>query len=368
MRTQFAGICLFFILLLLGRVNAQEAALPRVEIAGSQLQKITSSIVEGQNYNLFINLPRGYQDTTKRFPVVYLLDAQWDFTLLYSLYGEQYYDGFIPELIIVGITWGGVNPNPDSLRVRDFSPTHVNDRVQSGGAPKFLSFLKDELIPFIDSRYRTVPGDRTLMGSSFGGLFTLYALFNGTETFNHYILTSPYITYDNDVIYSSEKMYAEKNTSLPVKLFMAQGELEEGVTQFQKLVNHLKSRKYKDFSMQTRIVEHMGHSGGKAEGYTRGLQFVFARPSIKIADKVLNLYTGSYEMNGGAIVTVIKKNGGLVAQRPVGEPVILQAQTETDFYREGSYMNVHIKKDEAGTVTGVQVEQYGRETFLKKIK
>lgn len=56
-------------------LSAQES-LPRVEIRGSELRTITSSIVEGQEYNLFINLPRDYQDSTKRFPVVYLLDAQ----------------------------------------------------------------------------------------------------------------------------------------------------------------------------------------------------------------------------------------------------------------------------------------------------
>ena len=367
MRTHFVQTCLFFILLF-SRVNAQESALPRVEIAGTQLQKITSSLVQGQEYNLYINLPRGYQDAAKKFPVVFVLDAQWDFTLAYSLYGEEYYDGFIPEVILVGITWGGVNPNPDSLRVRDFSPTHVNNAVQSGGAPKFLSFLKDELIPFIDSHYRTIPGDRTLMGSSFGGLFTLYAMFNGTESFHRYILTSPYIAYDNYAISASEKMYAEKNSSLPVKLFMAQGELEGGVPQFQKFVDNLKAREFKDFSMQSRILEHMGHSGGKAEGYTRGLQFVFGRPSLMLTDNILNKYTGIYEFGNGASVKMMKEKSRLIAQLPSGEKVVLYAATETNFYREGGFLNVHFRKDDSGNVSGVQFEQYNGETFLKKIK
>lgn len=367
MRTNFVRTCLFFILLF-NRMNAQEFALPRVEIPGTQLQKITSTIVQGQEYNLYVNLPRGYQGTTKRFPVVFVLDAQWDFTLVYSLYGEEYYDGFIPELILVGITWGGVNPNPDSLRVRDFSPTRVNNSVQSGGAPKFLSFIKNELIPFIDSNYRTIPGDRTLMGSSFGGLFTLYAMFNGTESFSRYILTSPYIAYDNYAISTSEKMYAEKNSSLPVKLFMAQGELEGGVPQFQKFVDNLKARKFKDFSMQSRILEHMGHSGGKAEGYTRGLQFVFGRPSLTLADNILNKYTGLYELGNGASMKMMKEKGRLIALPPAGEAIVLHAATEADFYREGVFQNLHFTKDNAGNVSGIQFQQYSGETFLKKIK
>jgi len=88
---------------------------PNVEILGTQLRKIQSTIV-GQDFDLLINLPRNYRDTTRPFPVIYLLDAQWDFPLLNAIFGEQYYDGFVPEIVTVGIAWGGRNPNYDSLR------------------------------------------------------------------------------------------------------------------------------------------------------------------------------------------------------------------------------------------------------------
>jgi len=48
---------------------------PQLEIAGMQLLKITSSICN-QEYVLYINLPRGYNDTTKTFPVLFLVNAQ----------------------------------------------------------------------------------------------------------------------------------------------------------------------------------------------------------------------------------------------------------------------------------------------------
>lgn len=50
-------------------------------------------------------LPGGYAASTKKYPVVYLMDSQWDFPDLKSIYGQQYFDGFIPELIVVGVTW-----------------------------------------------------------------------------------------------------------------------------------------------------------------------------------------------------------------------------------------------------------------------
>lgn len=65
--------------------------------------------------------PGGYANNTKKYPVVYLMDSQWDFPLVELLYGQQYFDGLIPEIIIVHITLGGVNPNPGSLRARDYT-------------------------------------------------------------------------------------------------------------------------------------------------------------------------------------------------------------------------------------------------------
>src|SRR5688572_17385430 len=110
-----------------------------VVIPGSQVRTITSAIVKGQAYELHILLPGNYNQSTKKYPVVYLMDSQWDFPLVKSLYGQQYYDGFIPQLIIVGVTWGGPRPMPDSLRARDYTPTWEEHLPQSGGADNFLS-------------------------------------------------------------------------------------------------------------------------------------------------------------------------------------------------------------------------------------
>ncbi len=86
-----------------------------VTIPGSQVKTFTSTIVKNQPYALQVSLPASYAKSNQKYPVVYLMDSQWDFPLVTALYGQQYFDGFIPEVIIVGITWGGDHPNPDSL-------------------------------------------------------------------------------------------------------------------------------------------------------------------------------------------------------------------------------------------------------------
>ena len=80
--------------------------------------------------------------------------------------------------------------NYSEVRKKHLSPTAAEARG-GGGAEKFLGFIRDELIPFVDSNYHTDPGDRTLVGDSLSGLFSLYALSQCPETFNRYIAGSP---------------------------------------------------------------------------------------------------------------------------------------------------------------------------------
>jgi predicted alpha/beta superfamily hydrolase len=350
--------------LLLAQDNKTEQSIPEVKLSGTQQRDIYSKVV-GQDYELYINLPADYNNTEKSYPVIYLLDAQWDFALLNAIYGQQYFDGFIPEIVTVGITWGGKNPNADNLRARDFTPTSIKGPIPTGNAANFLKFIKEELIPFIEKNYR-VTNDRTIMGSSLGGLFTLYALFNETDLFNKYVLTSPALGWDNGSLYSYEKNFKERESGPPIRLFMAIGGLEHQAD-FQKLADHLKSMNYKNLEIGTKVIEGIGHSGGKADGYTRGLQFAFERPSLSLSSDILDQYVGTYQPNDQVKIKVTKKDGHLEAEATGQGKVELLAESESDFYAKGVFLNVHFKKDENNKVTGIQLEQYTGGAFIKKV-
>ena len=366
---------LFFLLLLLTSTGlhlaaqhnkkAVAASSSPVVIPGTHTVSITSKIVSGQEYTLQIHLPSHYSDTSKRFPVLYLLDSQWDFPLLVAINGEQFYDGFIPGIITVGITWGGKDANPDKLRARDFTPSHVKELENSGKAAEFLSFIKKELIPFIDAAYRTKKDDRTLVGSSFGGLFTLYALFHETDLFKRYVLTSPSLQWDNGITYAFEKAFAARRADLPVRLFMAHGEAEGNVDVFQKWVDQLKARNYKGLEMQTRILENTGHSGTKAEGYTRGLQWVFARPSVQLPETVLRQYVGKYVL-GKDTLQIVVENGALVGLAPGNQRAVFTAASAEEFYSTAAKITLVFKKENE-KVSGFLFERNNEKVFVKKI-
>ncbi len=344
--------------------NNSGKKLPEVGILGTQLRTIHSAIV-GRDYDLYINLPQNYSDTTKSFPVLYVLDGQWDFTLLTALYGSQYYDGFVPSMIVVGITWSGANANYDSLRARDFTPTEINNMPIYGNAPKFLQFIKNELIPYVASKYR-VTKDRALVGSSFGGLFTLYTLFTETNLFDKYILTSPALTFDNGIIYKFEKEYAEKNSDMPVRLYMGIGQYED-VSILRKFEETLENRHYKNLKMKMEVIESTGHSGAKAYAFTKGLQFAYQKPAIKVDPDILKQYAGSYGMAPNFIVKIEIEDGNLVVSQPGSPRITLYAASDNDFYAKGMFLKGHFEKDAEGKVTGIHVQQYTGSIFIKKL-
>jgi predicted alpha/beta superfamily hydrolase len=332
------------------------------------VKKFTSSIINRQEYVLQISLPSGYANGNKKYPVVFLMDSQWDFPLLTALYGEQYFDGFIPEVIIVGITWGGDHPNPDSLRARDYTPTPQKQIPQGGGASSFLSFMQKELFPFIESHYKADSNNRTLMGCSLGGLFTLYALFTQPHLFQRYVAASPAIGWDNQVIYQYEKAYAERAVRPGAKLYICQGGVERGVPNFEKFVQHLLSRNYTSLKLKSEVLENIGHSGTKGEGFEHGLQYAFERTAITLAAAQLKKISGRYKSGDGQEIEIKEEGNNLSLYLSSNNKYKLYAAGKTELYSTAEFLNLHIKVDDNENSTGLILEQYGSSRFFSKMK
>ncbi len=130
----------------------------------------------------------------------------------------------------------------------------------------------------------------------------------------------------------------------------------------------LKGRNYKNLKIGYKVIEGIGHSGSKADGYSRGLIFAFERPEIKLDDSILNQYTGTYQVMPGMNIKVSVENNQLVALTPDNYKVILSAANERSFYMKGQYLNVDFIKDENNKVTGANLETYGGKQSLSKVE
>jgi len=246
-----------------------------VTLPQTEVRQLHSSAT-GRDYDIYIRLPGLYTlYQSKTYPVLYVLDGQWDFKLLDSIYGGLHYDGFVPEVIIVGITYSGKAADYETLRAMDYTPVADSYLSGSGDAPKFFAFLKEELLPFIESNYRVDPSRRVLMGSSFGGTFTLYSMFSEPMLFSGYVAASPAVPYGNEFAFQQEADYASHHRDLPVRLFLSVGELEELAGPVQEFMQVLSERGYVGLEMETRTIEGERHAGNKPEAYNRGLRFIF---------------------------------------------------------------------------------------------
>jgi predicted alpha/beta superfamily hydrolase len=361
-------IRILFIIVFSGFAMGVSAQFSKFGIEGSHVRKFTSSIVALPEYELDIMLPTGYENSNKIYPVLYLMDSQWDFPLVTSLYGQQYFDGFVPEMIIVGITWGGVDPNPDSLRARDYTPTREARSPQSGGAQQYLSVLKNEVIPFIESNYKSNKNDRALAGCSLGGLFTLYAWLTEPGLFQRYIAATPAIGWDKEVIYKYEKKYFESKPAAKARVFICEGGVERGVPAYKKFVKHLADRNYKNVEIQSRILENTGHSGTKGEGYARGLQYVFERPSINPQPGLLKAYAGTYSLPNGNVLQIELEGNQLILCFSANNKFSLKAETEKDFYSTAEFLNIRFMQSSDKGVPGFRLERYGLTQMAYKVK
>jgi uncharacterized protein len=193
-----------------------------------RLDSISSGTLKEQRQYL-IYTPPSYDDTTttlQRYPVLYLLDGEAHFhsvSGLVQILGTGINGTFvIPEMIVVAI------PNTD--RSRDLTPTHTEAGYDgkpspffktTGGMGNFFGFLKNELIPTIDAKYRTTPY-RIFVGHSLGGITAINALYTIPETFNAYIAIDPSLWWDNEVLLRKAKNYFSTTKLNGKALYVAQ--------------------------------------------------------------------------------------------------------------------------------------------------
>lgn len=229
-------------------------------------------------YELLITLPSSYQSSSdKKYPVLYYVDAYWDAPLLNAVYGGLIYDQLTPEFIMVGISYAGESVNYDKERLRDLTPTTVAQRGNSGGAPFFLQFIKSSVVPFIEKNYRSSNTERALSGSSLGGLFTLYAMYQDPAFFKRYIAISPAADWDDGYLAKLDTTYAHNNNSLQARLFISYSKDEYKLfgNPIATLQQRIKKHHYKNLQLLNYVMQDVRHASVKPDGYVRGLMWAW---------------------------------------------------------------------------------------------
>lgn len=176
--------------------------------SGSQ---IINQTIAGRALSIY--LPPGYDHAKQQYPVLYCYDGQDVFSALNlaDTVDNLISKGFITPLIIVGIHSAAERtsetvPYADPFVQQDWGAYQPR-------AAEFARFVAENLVPFIESRYRTRSEAqyRALMGFSFGGLFALYACLRYDTVFSHALCLSPSFWVADYKIFDDVQQLPRKN-------------------------------------------------------------------------------------------------------------------------------------------------------------
>jgi predicted alpha/beta superfamily hydrolase len=239
----------------------------------TELKTLVSAEVSDTFY-LYVRLPKNYSKSKDKYPVLYLLDGDIAFDMSTSIVRYLQYAKDVPDIIIVGIGYGTMmNDTDQNFRERDYSISKINNLPQSGGSEKYLNFLEKELIPFINSSYRT-NGLEILNGFSLGGLFTVNTLLTKPNLFDYYIAGSAYLISDIETLL--RKVALIQNFDTNKKLFLSVGETENN-EEYHKPIKKIAEKLKQIENIDLMFVEFKNgtHFTCPSEAMTYGLKFVF---------------------------------------------------------------------------------------------
>ncbi|MBU4537872.1 MAG: alpha/beta hydrolase [Weeksellaceae bacterium] len=162
----------------------------------------------GEKRIINIWTPSEYSKNTTSYPVLYMADGgiKEDFPHLANTVAKLIKDKKIPAVILVGIE--------NTQRRRDltgFTNVEEDKKIAAvvGGSEQFRNFIKDELFPEINAKYRTT-SEKSIIGESLAGLFIMETFLTAPEMFDNYIAIDPSLWWNNHYLTSTAKDYLAK--------------------------------------------------------------------------------------------------------------------------------------------------------------
>lgn len=244
-------------------IRTNHSPIPNATLPNSH-RWVMRSKESGRDYQISVAFP-SEEPPSQGFPIVYLLDGNSVFgTMVESvrLQSRMPARTGIGPAIVVGIGYETDTPFHPNRHYDYTLPVLASELPPSydgkgwpeqGGADLFLSFIEEELKPYIEQQYPVNKERQILFGHSLGGLFTLHTLFTRPESFQTYIAGSPSIAWNERLLLEEEKEFYLKLNLIKHKkhLFLSAGELERS---HESKVNEKAEELAKRLSNHTNLV------------------------------------------------------------------------------------------------------------------
>ena len=227
----------------------------------------------GHPLHLYVRQPASGEQGP--FPVVYLLDGGVNYPLLSAYYHYLRIGEELPELVLVGISYGSDRFEDGNYRASDFTAP-AEDREWWGKAPVFQAVLADELMPFVEARYPADPGRRILFGHSLGGQFVLYTALTRPRLYDGLIASNPALHRNLD--FFLEWRGAQPMPKAATRLFVAEAEFDDPrfrVPADAWIAHWSAAERVRPFVLEVRYLPGETHLSAGVASFRQGLLWLF---------------------------------------------------------------------------------------------
>lgn len=176
-----------------------------VTMAGTRRLHVRGGPDKDRPYELLVSLPAGKRVPEQGHPVLFVLDGNAHFGAFHDARRAQ---ETFAETIVVAVAYPTQETHDFLRRAYDYSPAApAGTTPPQGGDLEFLDTLEKVVIPAIAEHWRIDRGTMALFGHSFGGMFTLRALFTRPMLFTHYVAASPTLWWRDDYLLAPERAF-----------------------------------------------------------------------------------------------------------------------------------------------------------------
>ncbi|MDH3622003.1 MAG: alpha/beta hydrolase-fold protein [Gammaproteobacteria bacterium] len=244
-------------------------------LGGTHYLQVESEAV-GRDFHIYIMLPDGYeQDAEQTYPTIYVLDGGLLFPLLVPYYGYLKFGQEVPDAILVGISYGTDSYEDGNHRSTDYTAPSEESEFW-GGAGNFQTFLSDELMPLVETNFRSQADRRIIFGQSIAGQFVLYTALTEPKLFWGHIASNP-------ALHRNLPFFLQEHAEGPAsgeqsRLFVASASHDD--ERFRapalKWIEHWSGKDETPWQLKTMTLEGHSHMSAPPASFRQGMRWLFA--------------------------------------------------------------------------------------------
>lgn len=243
------------------------------------------SAILNEEPKVLVAFPKDYEKGVQKYPVIYVLDGEWNFPIVANAVKVLSDNERIPPSIVIGVTNSDRNRDFTTKLTTNFEKPDFMKEV--GGADNFLNYLEKELVPLVDKTFRTEP-HRTIVGHSLGGIFAWHSLASRPQLFQSYLILDASVFWDNGIVVKEVKEFFKQNPTAKSRVFWGRDRIPREVwfPQNTELLEFWEKNPPKNVKFKFYEMEDETHSTLVFPGTYFGLRTLYADYLIPYTEKM----------------------------------------------------------------------------------